>query len=147
MSAKSGLVSLTVVGVLVGATGCSADNQASSDTETQESTASPASSSSSSPSEPSESKKPKPSAPAEETAEITIVDFQFQDPDPVAPGTEITVVNEDSASHTVTAEDDGGFDVTVAGGETVTFTAPSEPGSYPYICNFHGDMTGTLVVK
>ncbi len=146
MSAKSGFVSLALVGLLVGATGCSADD-ASSDSEAQETTASTASSSSSSPSEPSESKKAKPSAPAEETAEITIVDFQFQGPDSVAPGTEITVTNEDSAPHTVTAEDDGGFDVTVAGGETVTFTAPSEPGSFPYICTFHPDMTGTLVVK
>ncbi len=78
---------------------------------------------------------------------ITIVDFEYQGPDSVAPGTEITVTNEDSAPHTVTAEDDGGFDVTVAGGETVTFTAPSEPGSYPYICTFHPDMAAHLVVK
>ncbi len=40
-----------------------------------------------------------------------------------------------------------------AGGETVeaTFTAPTAPGSYPYICSFPGHMLagmkGTLVVK
>lgn len=41
----------------------------------------------------------------------------------------------------------------VAGGEsdTVTFTAPSEPGKYLYICTFPGHfvagMKGTLIVK
>ncbi len=41
----------------------------------------------------------------------------------------------------------------VAGGETdtVTFTAPEEPGEYTYICTFPGHfaagMVGTLVVK
>lgn len=84
--------------------------------------------------------------PAEEAAAITIADFEFQGPDSVAPGAEVTVTNEDSTSHTVTA-DEGSFDVTVEGGATATFTAPSEPGSYDYVCNFHGDMTGTLVVK
>lgn len=146
MSAKSGFVSLALIGVLVGAAGCSADGTPS-DNEAQETAASSEPASSPSPSKPLESKEAKPSPPAEEAVEITIVDFAYQGPDSVAPGTEITVTNEDSAPHTVTAEDDGGFDVTVAGGETVTFTAPSEPGSYPYICTFHPDMAGTLVVK
>lgn len=41
----------------------------------------------------------------------------------------------------------------IAGGEsdTVTFTAPSKPGKYPYVCTFLGHfaagMKGTLVVK
>jgi azurin len=41
----------------------------------------------------------------------------------------------------------------VAGGEsdTVTFTAPEEPGDYEYICTFPGHfaagMKGTLTVK
>lgn len=147
MSAKSGVVSLALVGLLA-ATGCSASSDNESDA--RDTAESLADATSSSPSESGgNSSKASPSAPAEGagTAEITIVDFEFQGPDSVAPGAEITVTNEDSASHTVTTEDDGGFDVTVAGGETVTFTAPAEPGSYPYVCTFHADMTGTLVVK
>lgn len=80
-----------------------------------------------------------------QTATITIKDFEYSDPGPVAPGTEITVENSDSSSHTVTA--DGEFDVTAAPGETATFTAPSEPGEYSYVCTFHPSMTGTIVVE
>ena len=28
-----------------------------------------------------------------------------------------------------------------------TFTAPTEPGTYPYHCIFHGNMHGTITVK
>ncbi|WP_155849957.1 hypothetical protein [Arthrobacter sp. H41] len=48
-------------------------------------------------------------APAEEVM-ITITDFEYEMPESIAPGAMVTVVNEDSAPHTVTAEDDGGFD-------------------------------------
>lgn len=41
------------------------------------------------------------------------------------------MTNEDDAAHTVTATEEGDFDVTIQGGETATFKAPSEPGSYP----------------
>jgi plastocyanin len=76
---------------------------------------------------------------------ITISDFAFQVPDSVPPGAQITVVNEDSAYHTVTA-DDGTFDVGARQGEPVTFTAPEQPGEYPFHCNPHPNMTATLVV-
>jgi plastocyanin len=35
----------------------------------------------------------------------------------------------------------------VSPGRTVTFTAPSKPGSYSYICDIHQYMAGTLIVK
>ena len=92
-------------------------------------------------------------APAEETEEmaeevvITVEDFEFDISGSVSPGATITVVNKDSAPHTVTSEEEGLFDATFEGGETVTFTAPEEPGEYPFICTIHPAMTGTLVVE
>lgn len=80
-------------------------------------------------------------------ARVTIKDFTYDVPDFVEPGGTVTVVNEDSAPHTLTAKDKGGFDVQVAGGATQTFTAPKEPGEYGIICTFHPQMSGTLVVK
>lgn len=78
---------------------------------------------------------------------ISIQDFKYEVPASVKPGAEITVMNADSAPHTVTAKDEGGFDVEVPGGSTVTFQAPDAPGEYKIICSFHPQMAGTLAVK
>lgn len=77
---------------------------------------------------------------------ITINDFEYAVPGPVAAGAVVTVVNNDSETHTVTAVD-GSFDVNVPGGDTVTFTAPAAAGSYAFFCEFHSNMEGTLVVE
>ena len=82
---------------------------------------------------------------AAEEVVITISDFAFDVRESVPPGAQVTVVNEDSTYHTVTA-DDGTFDVGARNGEPVTFTAPNEPGEYPFHCTPHPDMTATLVV-
>ncbi|WP_035771286.1 cupredoxin domain-containing protein, partial [Arthrobacter sp. Br18] len=42
--------------------------------------------------------------------------------------------------------DDGSFDVTIPGGASATFTAPSEAGTYGFFCKFHGNMKGSLTV-
>ncbi|ALV38580.1 hypothetical protein AS200_15220 [Streptomyces sp. CdTB01] len=66
----------------------------------------------------------------------------------VRPGTKITVVNRDSATHTVTATGNKKFDTgSIAGDATAAFTAPSAPGSYSYICTIHPNMKGTLTVS
>ena len=79
---------------------------------------------------------------------ITIKDFEYGAPLTVAPGAVVTVTNMDAAGHTVTADQGQAFDVDVRGsGATATFTAPSEPGSYPYHCTYHPNMRGTLTVK
>ncbi|MFP5320087.1 MAG: cupredoxin domain-containing protein [Acidimicrobiia bacterium] len=58
-----------------------------------------------------------------------------------------TVVNQDSAPHTVSAVD-GSFVWRVEGGQTGTFTHQLAPGSYPIRCDVHpARMTGTLVVS
>ncbi|XTR52235.1 cupredoxin domain-containing protein [Pseudarthrobacter sp. So.54] len=78
---------------------------------------------------------------------ITIQNFKYEVPASVKPGSMVTVTNADSAPHTLTAKDKGGFDVEVPGGGTVVFKAPDAPGEYGIICSFHPQMTGTLVVK
>jgi plastocyanin len=65
----------------------------------------------------------------------------------VVPGRKITVVNQDRAPHTVTARDNSFDTGTIAGGQRAEITAPSSPGTYPYICAIHPSMTGTLLVK
>lgn len=80
-------------------------------------------------------------------AVITIRDFKYEVPASVQPGAMVTVTNADSAPHTVTAKNQGGFDIETPGGGTVIFQAPDAPGEYDIICSFHPRMTGTLVVK
>jgi plastocyanin len=79
-------------------------------------------------------------------AVIMIKDFVFTTPASVSPGAEITVDNMDGLAHTVTADKGGAFDSAAPAGNS-TFTAPTKPGSYPFHCNIHPEMHGTLVVK
>ena len=105
------------------------------------------------PSAPAATTEPAPTAsgtgstPAAEPAEILIKGFKYQGGETVSPGAEITGTNEDKEPHTVTADTGDAFDVTIKGGGTTTFTAPTEPGTYPYHCTFHGNMKGILTVK
>lgn len=89
-----------------------------------------------------------PSGPTSDT--IVIKNFAFEPSTlRVAPGARVTVRNEDSATHTVTAIDPhgGAFDThDVNPGATASFVAPSAPGSYPYICQIHQFMHATLTV-
>lgn len=86
------------------------------------------------------------STPAAAPAEILIKGFKYQGAETVSPGAEITVTNEDMEAHTITADTGDAFDANIQAG-TSTFTAPTEPGTYSYHCNFHGNMKGTLTVK
>lgn len=66
----------------------------------------------------------------------------------VKPGEKFLVINRDSTEHTLTASTKGGFDTGLLGkDESVTVTAPTEPGEYPFLCTPHTFMTGTLVVE
>jgi len=97
---------------------------------------------------------PAPSSPAEEkTSEkpaadpvITIVDFEYAMPPSVPAGAKVTVTNQDSEAHTVTVQGGGDARVVVQGGETATFTAPAQAGTYPVVCDFHGNMKAELVI-
>lgn len=80
---------------------------------------------------------------------ITIQDFKFQPASlTVSAGAKVTVVNKDTTTHTVTASKGGSFDTgDIAPGRSATFTAPSEPGDFPYTCTIHPFMKGTLTVE
>jgi plastocyanin len=79
-------------------------------------------------------------------ATVIIKDFAFDGPASVTPGATVTVKNEDTEAHTLTADGAGGFDVTIDPGTSAAFTAPTKAGSYPYHCTYHGNMHGTLTV-
>ncbi|MDQ2756457.1 MAG: hypothetical protein M3Y71_07825 [Actinomycetota bacterium] len=63
-----------------------------------------------------------------------------------SPGQTITLRDEDSEPHTVTADDrsfdSGTFDNTTPG----TLTVPTTPGVHPVHCTVHPSMHGTLTV-
>ena len=99
----------------------------------------------------SASATPPPAAPAQ----IVISAFEYSGDLTVTPGREVRVTNTDPAApvpvfHTLTHQqtvplfDSGAI---LPGGGTATFTAPSQPGSYPFGCRFHLFMQGTLVVQ
>lgn len=87
-----------------------------------------------------------PAAPAA-AATITITNFVFTGPTTVSPGATVAVTNTDSADHTVTSDGLNQFDVQAPAGKTVTFTAPTAPGTYPFHCSIHPNMHGSLIVK
>jgi plastocyanin len=80
---------------------------------------------------------------------ISIKNFMFSPSNlTVKPGAKVTVTNHDSVTHTVTATSKSAFNtMDIGAGKTVTFTAPTKAGSYPYICDIHPYMKGTLTVS
>lgn len=82
-----------------------------------------------------------------EAGTITIADFAYGEPLTVAPEALIRVVNEDSASHDVDAQDGTSFNTDLLGqGEELTFNAPAEEGTYDFTCSEHPQMSGQLIV-
>jgi plastocyanin len=65
----------------------------------------------------------------------------------VAPGATVSVTNKDSTTHTLTATRGQFTTGDIGQNQTKTFTAPTKPGTYSYICNIHQYMTGTLTVS
>jgi plastocyanin len=82
---------------------------------------------------------------ASSSSTITISLYAFSVPASVPAGSTVTVVNKDAVAHTVTATG-GAFNVPAPANSTTSFTAPSTPGSYAFICTIHPGMKGTLVV-
>jgi plastocyanin len=61
-------------------------------------------------------------------------------------GTQITWTNGDDIPHTVVGGDQAFKSKVLGTGEKFTSTA-SKPGTYPYSCSIHPNMTGKVVVE
>ena len=81
------------------------------------------------------------------SGEVRIIDFRFE---PtvlnVTLGTTVSWTNEDSAAHTATGEDDAFETGRLGKGESAEITFDT-PGTYEYICAFHPNMVGKIVVR
>ncbi len=80
------------------------------------------------------------------TVRVTIHDYAYYPQNlTVRAGTTIVVTNTDQTQHTLTANS-GAFDTgTLNSGQTGRFTV-NKPGTYPYHCQFHAFMVGTIRV-
>ena len=80
---------------------------------------------------------------------IRISGFAYSGTMTVKPGQKVTVTNDDSVTHTLTDKVSHKFDTgdIPGNGGTKTFTAPTQPGRYPFGCTIHPDMKGTLLVQ
>lgn len=77
---------------------------------------------------------------------VEIVDFAY-DPDPVtiAVGGKVTWLNQDSAPHTATADDES-FDTGSLDQGKLKAETFKEAGTFSYICTIHPTMKGTVEV-
>jgi plastocyanin len=91
-----------------------------------------------------------PEAAAESAAGATvdIVDFAYSpDPITISAGESITWTNQDSAPHTATARDRAVLQSgTLNEGESFTQQFDTA-GTYEYFCEFHANMSGTVIVE
>ena len=82
------------------------------------------------------------------TTDSTVVVHNYKFPAISATaGATLTLIDKDDERHTVTADDGsfkgGPFDKKAPG----TLVVPTKPGSYPFHCEIHPTMHGTLVVR
>lgn len=140
MSNKPGLFAIGAAALIMGLTGCGGSTTTPAAGSSSPSAPSPSTSTPSAPT-------PTPSPSTIEPVLITIKDFTYTVPASVAAGAKVTVKNEDAQNHTVTSAAHGAFDVNATASGTVSFKAPTKPGSYKIICLFHANMMATLVVK
>ena len=83
---------------------------------------------------------------------VTVKQFQFMPAElGVKAGNNVTWTNEDDILHTATSgtpgSPDGKFDGPMDGRGKSFSHVFDQPGRYPYFCNRHESMTGTVVVE
>lgn len=87
------------------------------------------------------------SGPATGGTAVTIANFAFGPESlTIAVGDSVTWTNQDSAGHTVTADDGSFKSGTLATGDTFSQTF-SAAGTYAYHCAIHPKMKATIVVQ
>jgi plastocyanin len=89
---------------------------------------------------------PAPSGEAVRAAKVKIVEFTYgPDPVTVQVGGKVIWQNEDTAPHTATAED-GSFDTGTLARGKIKSEVFKRAGTYPYFCEIHPTMHGTVEV-
>lgn len=89
---------------------------------------------------------PAPSGDAARAEKVEIVDFAYEpDPVPIEAGGKVIWINRDSDPHTATA-DDGSFDTGTLEKGKLGSESFKDAGSYPYFCEIHPEMRGTVEV-
>ena len=88
------------------------------------------------------------SASGQSSSGVMIRDFKFT-PNPltVQSGASVNVTNDDSAPHSVTADDGHSFDTGTLDQGSSKMISVTKPGTYPYHCTIHSFMHGKLIVK
>ncbi len=83
-----------------------------------------------------------------QTSSVSIENMMFTPAQiTVSKGTTVTWTNNDSVAHTVTDDNAKGPDSgSITPGQTYSYTY-NTTGSFPYHCNFHSQMHGTVVVR
>ncbi len=126
------VLALAAGGLLLGACGSDDEDEGADDT-TEEST------------EEGGGEGEEPAGGGEAVDSIAIAGFAFDPEDAtIEAGAEISVPNEDDATHNLTGD---AFETgDISGGEEGSFTAPAEPGEFETRCTIHPQMTGTITV-
>ncbi len=116
------------------------------DGSTTETGAAPAESTGESESSTETESEPAPSGEAAKSEKVQIVEFTYQ-PDPVVVqvGGKVIWENQDTAPHTATA-DDGSFDTGIIERGKIKSETFKEAGTFPYFCEVHPTMHGTVEV-
>jgi plastocyanin len=84
--------------------------------------------------------------PASNGNSVIITGMSFPSNTTVAKGTTVVWNNKDAIAHTVTSDDGTTFSSgSLDPGSTFSYVA-NTAGSFPYHCNFHSNMKGTLTV-
>lgn len=77
---------------------------------------------------------------------ITIAAFRFSGAETGAVGDTVQVTNSDSVSHTWTSTDGAFHSGMLGSGETFSHTF-EEAGTYPFFCQIHTEMSGTITIN
>jgi plastocyanin len=82
----------------------------------------------------------------EPTLAITIAGFMFSGDETGVVGDTVAVTNSDDVGHTWTSTDGAFHSGVLSSGNQFVFTF-DEAGTYPFFCQIHTDMTGSITIE